>query len=399
MSFATLALICLVAIIGPVLTLPAWLRLPLVVGELLVGLALGASGAGILNAGDATFSFLAEVGFALVMFVAGTHVPMRDASLRQGSGVGALRALAVGVIAVPLGLGLAAAFGNDHGFLYAVLIASSSAGLILPALAGIPLTAPAIVAAVPQIAIADAVCIVALPLAIDPAHVGRAALGAVAVLAAGVLVFFFLNWAERSGARRRVHNVSERNRLTLELRTSLALLFALAALAVYLHVSIMLAGFCMGLAVAAVGEPRRLAKQVFALTEGFFAPIFFVWLGASLNLHDLAAYPAALGLGLALGIAAVGAHTVVALTRQPWPIAAITSAQLGVPVAAATVGTRLGVLVPGEAAALLLGALVTIAVTALVAGRVVRIAKEGAPPREAASGEGADGARPRPRSG
>lgn len=385
MNFALLALICLVAIIGPVLTLPDWLRLPLVVGELLVGLALGASGAGILNAGDATFSFLAEIGFALVMFVAGTHVPMRDAALRKGAGIGALRALAAGVIAVPLGLVLAAAFGTDHGLLYAVLIASSSAGLILPALAGIPLTAPAIVAAVPQIAIADAACIVALPLTIDPANVGRAALGAAAVMASGVLVFLFLNWAERSGARRRVHVVSEDHGLTLELRTSLTLLFALAALTVYLHVSIMLAGFCMGLAVAAVGEPRRLAKQVFALTEGLFGPIFFVWLGASLNLRDLAAHPAALGLGLALGAASVAAHAVLALTRQPWPIAAITSAQLGVPVAAATIGTQLGVLVPGEAAALLLGALVTIAVTAMVAGRVVAIAKESARPPDAAS--------------
>ena len=54
----------------------------------------------------------------------------------------------------------------------------------------------------------------------------------------------------------------------------------MAALAVAVHVSLMLAGFVSGLAVAAVGEPRRVAKQLFAVTEGFFGPLFFVWLGA-----------------------------------------------------------------------------------------------------------------------
>ena len=44
-----------------------------------------------------------------------------------------------------------------------------------------------------------------------------------------------------------------------------------------MHVSIMLAGFSFGLAVAGVGEPRRLARQLFAVTEGFLGPLFFVW--------------------------------------------------------------------------------------------------------------------------
>ena len=55
----------------------------------------------------------------------------------------------------------------------------------------------------------------------------------------------------------------------------------------------MLAGFAFGLVVAAIGEPRRLAKQLFALTEGFLGPLFFVWLGASLDVRDLADQPVA----------------------------------------------------------------------------------------------------------
>ncbi len=379
MTFAHLALICAVALIGPVFSLSRAFHLPVVIGELAVGIALGATGFGVLKASNQTFSFLAEIGFALVMFVAGSHVPVRDPALRTGLRVGALRAVGIGVLAVPVGLLLAKSFGNDHGLLYAVLLTSSSAGLILPALSGVPLTAPTIVAMLPQVALADAACIVLLPLVIDPVHAGRAAVGALAVGAAAVLLWWLLRWAVRSGAQRKVHVVSEERELAIELRSLLVGLFGLAAIATVTHVSIMLAGFALGLAVAAIGEPRRVAKQLFALTEGFFAPLFFVWLGASINLRDLAAHPSAIGLGLALGVAAVLVHSAGAVTKQPWSIAAMTSAQLGVPVAAATIGSSLGLLVPGEAAALLLGALVTIAGLIAVTRRVSDLATAGAP--------------------
>jgi hypothetical protein len=47
---------------------------------------------------------------------------------------------------------------------------------------------------------------------------------------------------------------------------------------------------------------------------------------------------------------------------------AVAAAQLGLPVAAATLGSQLGVLHPGEAGAIMLGAVVTIA-AATLAGR------------------------------
>ncbi|HCQ17735.1 MAG TPA: sodium:proton antiporter, partial [Dermacoccus sp.] len=84
MNFAQLALICLVAVLGPLLSLPRAVRLPVVIGELVVGLALGQTGARVLDPHDGTFAFLADVGFALVMFVASTHVPVRDKALRTG---------------------------------------------------------------------------------------------------------------------------------------------------------------------------------------------------------------------------------------------------------------------------------------------------------------------------
>ncbi len=386
MTFAQLALICAVALVGPMLAVQRLARVPVVIGELAVGVLLGATGFRVLDSANATFGFLAQVGFALVMLVVGSHVPVRDPALRSGAVRGLARAAGIGVVSVPVALLLATVFGTSHTALYAVLITSSSASIIMPSLAGRPLSGTALVEMVPQIAVADAACIVLLPLVIDPRHVGRAALGSVLVLAAGAVVFVGLLVLERRGDRRRVHDVSEEQGLAVELRSTLAILFGLAAIASVMHVSVLLAGFVLGLALAGVGEPRRLSNQVFAVTEGLFAPIFFVWLGASLDLRQLSEHPSAVVLGLALGLAAAAVHGLMALTGQPWEVAVLTSAQLGVPVAAATLGTTLGVLRPGEDTALLLSALLTVTVTAVLSPRVGRIASASGPAEVTAGG-------------
>jgi hypothetical protein len=93
------------------------------------------------------------------------------------------------------------------------------------------------------------------------------------------------------------------------------------------------------------------------------------YLGATLQVRELAQHPAFLGLGIALGLGAVAAHSIVRLAGQPLVLAGLASAQLGVPVAAATLGTESHLLKPGEPSALILAALITIAVAA-IAGRV-----------------------------
>jgi Kef-type K+ transport system membrane component KefB len=343
-----------------------------VLGELLAGVLLGPTLAGYLDPHDRTFTFLADIGFALVMFVAGAHVPVRDRRLRSGLGAGALRAAAVAGLALLPAWALARAFHTGHTALYTVLFASSSAAVILPALDSLRLGDAAVLQLLPQVAVADTACSIALPLVIDPAHAGRAALGALAVVGCAFAAFLILRQVEQRGWRRRVHRLSQARGFALELRFSLALLFALAALAVATHVSIMLAGFTLGLAVAGVGEPRRLAKQLFALTEGFLGPLFFLWLGASLNLRQLGRHPADLLLGALLGLAALAVHAAMRLTGQPLRAGVVAAAQMGIPVSAAALGTQSHLLDDAEAAALMLGAVITLgalALTAAVGGR------------------------------
>lgn len=378
MSFATLAVIALAGLLGPLLALPKRWHLPVVLGELVAGVLLGPTAIGYLHADDRTFSFLADIGFALIMFVAGAQVPVRDPSLRTGLRVGALRAVGVGVVAVLPALGVARLFGTGHTALYAVLMASSSAALVLPVVDALQLRGRPVLQLLPQVAVADTACIVALPLVIDPGHAATAALGALAVVVGAALLFLVLRRVERAGYRRRLRRLSKERQFALELRISLVMVFALAALAVRTHVSIMLAGFSFGLVTAAVGEPRRLARQLFALTEGFLGPLFFLWLGASLNLRELGRHPSSVLLGVLLGMGAIVTHLAMVPTGQPVAVATLGAAQLGVPVAAAALGSQLHLLGPGEAAALVLGALLTIA--AATAGSAISARTAGAEP-------------------
>ncbi|OCB12943.1 sodium:proton antiporter [Mycolicibacterium porcinum] len=383
-GFDTLALVAVIGLTGPALAAVPRLRVPVVIGELIAGIVFGRTGFGLVDHTDPTFTLLANIGFALVMFVVGTHVPVRDTTLRSAIPRALLRAVFVGAVAAVLGVVIARAFGTGHAALYAVVMASSSAALALPVIDGLRLRGPHVLSVTAQIAIADAASIVLLPLVIDIQRAPRAAMGALAIAGCAGVLFLVLRAAYARGLRRRLHHYSEKHKFALELRFSLIFLFGLSAVALATHVSIMLAGFALGLVVSAIGEPRRPARQLFGITDGFFAPLFFVWLGASLQVRELGDHPEFIALGVALGFGAVLAHAAGRLFGQPVTLAVFSAAQLGVPVAAATLGTEQHLLAPGEPAALMLGALLTIATTS-IAGALAARRAAGAPPAPSAS--------------
>lgn len=371
-TFSLLALVVLVGMLGPVLAARAGWRIPVVIGELIGGVLIGASGFGLVDPHNDEFTLLAGVGFGLTMVVVGSQVPVRDPAVRGALGRGLGGTVLVGLAAAVVAVAVAAVVGTGHALLYGVLIASSSAALVLPMLQSVGLKGTPIAQLVAQIAIADIVCIVALPLILNPAHVPDVLLAGGVIAALSVILGLILVRLGHTDLRQRLHTISERRRFALELRISLLVLFVLAAVAQFASVSIMLAGFSLGLVLAAVGEPRRLARQLFGITEGFFGPLFFVWLGASIDLRGVAAHPEMILLGLSLGMGAVIAHLAGRIVGLPWLQAVASAGQLGVPIAAVTLGIQAGILVPGEDAGILLGAVVTIAVSAAATGLTAR---------------------------
>src|SRR3954465_11885124 len=104
-GFDTLALLAVIGMAGPLLAALPRLQVPVIIGELVAGLVVGRTGFGIVDHTDPTFTLLANIGFALVMFVVGTHVPVRDKTLQSAIPKALLRWVATGVGVAVFGLG------------------------------------------------------------------------------------------------------------------------------------------------------------------------------------------------------------------------------------------------------------------------------------------------------
>jgi Kef-type K+ transport system membrane component KefB len=362
-SFATLVVIVLAGLGGPLLGLSGRRFIPVVIGEILAGVLVGRTGLAAVNTSNATVSFLGQVGFAMLMLTVGVHLPLRDRRLSASLRGGAALAVIVGLLAVPAGFAAAAAAGTSHAAIYAVVLASGSAAVLLPALQETGAGGRDAMAVMAQVTIADVVTILSVPIVLQPGRAIHAALGAALVAVAGLLL---LGGARRVSGHawvRHMRRLSKQRRWALDLRLSLLVLFFLAWVAQKSGTSVLIAGFGAGLMVAFIGGPKRLSTQMRGIAEGFFVPLYFVILGAQLNLRGLIEYPAMLVLAVALVALNVFIHLTAAAIMHRSPSAGLAaSAQLGVPAAVASLGLAEGVLSNAIATAIVASSVVSLLV-------------------------------------
>jgi Kef-type K+ transport system membrane component KefB len=372
-SFGTLLVIVLAGLGGPLLGLSGRRFVPVMIGEIVAGVIVGQTGLGIVHPANVTVAFLGEVGFAMLMLTVGMHLPLRDRRLAASLRHGALLAVIVGLLAVPAGFAAAAIAGGAHAAIYAVLLASGSAAVLLPALQETGATGPDALAVMAQVTIADVVTILSVPIVLQPGRVGHAVLGG-ALVAIGALLL--LGTARQLAGHPWVHHMrrlSKQRHWALDLRLSLLILFFLAWIAQKSGTSVLIAGFGTGLMVALIGGPKRLSTQMRGIADGFFIPLYFVVLGAQLDLHGLIEHPTMLALAGALALLNVLIHLVAtAVTRRPLSAGLAASAQLGVPAAIASLGLAEGVLSSTVATAIIAAALVSLGVCTLGVELLVR---------------------------
>lgn len=384
MSFGTLALIAAAGLAGPILNGWRSSGVPLVVGEIAAGVIIGHTGFRWIDPAQPTLAFLSQVGFAMLMFVVGTHLPLRDPRLRP--------AAKKAVVAAALSFGLAAAGAyvlsditsvHRTGMLL-VLLGTSSAAVALPIIGAQRLDGDEVLTAMAWIAVADVTSIAAVPLVLDPHRAAKVTAGAVAVTLAAVGIWSAVIRLRKRPDIHRLRATSQERNWALDLRMSLVGLFALAWLASRFGTGTLVAGFSAGAVLALVGEPRRLAQQLLGLADGFFVPLFFVTLGAELDARALVSSPRNLVLAGALAGATLAVHVIAAaIIRLPLAAGLLADAQMGVPAAVAALGLQRGLLTPGQAAAVIVAALVSL--VACSGGAVLLSSKAGAPKAAAAT--------------
>jgi Kef-type K+ transport system membrane component KefB len=357
-------LICAAALLGPVLSLVSRGALPAVVGQLLAGILLGRTLLDVVHPTDPPLVLLYDIGFATLMFTVGMRVPLHDGRLRSAFRRGALAAL----VAVPLSLaaGLVChVIGSGPALVYAVVIVSSSAAVALPVIQEDRLEGPAVLAAMAWITIADIAATLAIPLVLTPSRAAHAALGALIVAACVAVLVAVAYVLRQMPLVHQIRHEGKKRGWALDLRLAVTVLLGLSYIAVQVGASLLVAGFGVGLVVAALGGPKRLSTQVLGLGQGFFIPVFFVLLGARLDLRALIHSTQAIELAVSLAALTIVVHVAAgrAIGARP-AIGLLASAQLGVPAAVIALGLPIHAIDQRQASAIFCASLIAIAACA-----------------------------------
>ncbi len=377
MSFGTLALIGLCGLCGPLLSASTQTAVPVVVGEIAAGVIVGRTGLQAIDTANATLSFLGDIGFAMLMLSVGMNVPLHDRRLRASLGRGTLAAAIAGALALGAGLLVSRIGGAGHPAVYAVIIGSASAAIVLPVIQERGLGGPAVLTLVAWVTVADVAATIAIPFVLVPARAGRVAVGTALIAVAVIAMFALGELSRRVPAVHALRHQGKRHRWAIDLRVALIALFALAWIAQRTGASLLVAGFGAGLMIAAIGGPKRLSTEVLGVAGGFFVPLFFVLLGARIDLRGIFQHPSMLALAIALAGATTVVHLLAArLTGQPPASGLLACAQLGVPAAVVALGLSERVITATQGAAIITAAMLSLLVcgagAALMASRQAR---------------------------
>jgi Kef-type K+ transport system membrane component KefB len=362
--FTSVALLVAAGLLGPLLAAGRRPLMPVLMGELIAGAALGRTGLHWIEPTAQPYPIFSALGFAMLMLGAGLEVDIRSPDLRRGAVRGGLALMVAVAASVPVGFAVAALLRVGHPQLLVVLLAGSSAAVAFPTIQERGLTGPAIALLIAWIALADAVTALLVPLTLAGAgNVPVALLGDVLIVAVAAAAIGTAHRLFATALADEVKRESRERHWAVQLRISVLLLLVLASIAQLSGASVLVAGFAAGVVLRQFHEPRRLVHQLAGLANGFFVPAFFVLLGATLDLKGLVSSPTAVLLAVAMAVGATGVHVLAAAVagrERRVPSGLLATAQLGLPAAAAALGLATGALRPPVAAALVAGGCLTL---------------------------------------
>lgn len=262
---------------------------PSVLGELLAGIVLGPSLLGLLDPANPVIHTLSELGVIILLFQIGLHTNLRDILA-----VGAPAAM-VGVVGVVLpfagGYGAALALGLDGmtAVVCGAALTATSIGIsarVLSDLGQLDTTEGRIVlgAAVLDDVVGLVILSVVSGLAaggvLTLTGVARTAALAIGFLAAALLIGRLVApWLMRWVSRFRVEGALG--------SMALAFAFALAALAATAGSAMIIGAFAAGLVLHETPQAQPVEKATTTLGH-FFVPVFFLTVGASIDIRALA---------------------------------------------------------------------------------------------------------------
>ncbi len=390
-SLASLIGIPAAAALAPLLSsaIGRYIRIPLVVFEIVLGLLIGPSILGWVQPTEFTEK-LSDFGLAMLFFLAGNEIDferIRGRALNR-SIVGWLISLVAGVA-----VGLLIAPTPGAGVFVGIALTSTALGTLMPVLrdAG-ELRTPFGTSIIAIGAVGEFGPLIAISLFLSGTSPGVATI----VLAAFVLITAGAIYLASRGTHHRLHaliNATLHTSGQFAVRMVVLLLTSLVALSLALDLDMLLGAFAAGviakllLADATPHDAEIIEGKVEALGFGFFVPVFFIFTGVTFDLQALLDSTTALLLlpvfvvllllvrGLP-GMLSAPAGSVGADKR-----ATVLFSATGLPIIVAVtgIGVEAGYLEPGMASALVGAGMLSVLLFPLLALGQHRRAVDGAP--------------------
>ena len=389
-SFSNLLIVMAVAFAAPLLLgLFPRLLLPSVVLEIVAGIVVGPSVLGWVEVDDA-IEVIALLGLAFVLFLAGLEIEF--AKLRGR--VLKLTALGFAIsfaVALAVSLSLKAVDLVDTPLLVAIILCSTSLGVLVPVLKDsgqLSTTFGQLIIAGASIADFGAIILLSVFFS-GEGGTGATLLLLGALFALAAAIFLAVRGAERSRRLREDLQRLQDTTAQIRVRAALVLLVGFAALAESLGLEVILGAFFAGSIISLVDRDERMSHPDFrrkleAVGFGFFIPAFFVTSGVRFDLDALTASASNLLMVpgfLAALLAARGVPAIVyrgTLDRRHTAIAGLMqSTSLPFIVAATAIGRELDLIDAAGSAAMIGAGLLSVLLFPL--GGLVLLRRGGAP--------------------
>ncbi|GAA1706557.1 cation:proton antiporter [Microbacterium sediminicola] len=371
-------LVPLLAVIAPVAArlIGPWLRVPVLVFELLLGILVGPALLGWLHP-EPILQVFSQLGLALLFFIAGSEIHV--ASFRGKTGRNAILGW---VLSLALGIGVGALVGSLSGaIIIGIALSSTALGTLLPILRdagenGTPFGRA--VGALGAVGEFGPLVAISIFLAGHDPGVSTVILGGFLVLAAAwvLLTLKLPHGAMHAAVSATLHTSSQ-----FAIRVVFAILGGLLALTSLFDVDFLLGAFAAGLIwqlmMRDASEESREAveSKVEGIAFGLFVPIFFLYTGITFDLTSLLDQPELLlfvpvvlvGMLVVRGLPSLLAAPPGSSVRDRFSLMLFGATGLPIVVAVTAIGVDQQLITSAQAAVLVAGGMLSVLIFPLVA--------------------------------
>ncbi len=374
----TLLLIPVVAVLAPLLAraIGRVARVPIVVFELLLGIAIGPSLLGWAVPSDFVET-LSTFGLATLFFVAGSEIEFGAFRGRTGRNavlgwiISLAGGIAIGWILIP----------GEAAIIIGVALCSTALGTLLPILRDAGELRTPFGQSVGAIgAVGEFGPLIAISIFLGQREPGISTLVlAIFALIAGLAIWLAFRMPQ--GAMHRFVNSTLHTSGQFAIRLLFLILGLLVALSIFLDLDLLLGAFAAGIVWrlvmrdAAPADREAVESKVEAVAFGFLVPVFFIYTGVTFDLAALLAEPilfalvpvGVVALLVVRGLPSVLAAPKGASSRDRIAIGLLGATGLPIIVAVTAIGVDEGVLTSGAASVLVGAGMLSVLILPLAA--------------------------------